>query len=73
MAGRAARRAGRLGLAMVSYFPTLRRYRQPASLALALPLIALFYMAATIGLGRESLARHRRQMEEPRLCGGAAS
>jgi hopene-associated glycosyltransferase HpnB len=37
------------GLAMFSYLPTLKRYGQPAGWALALPGIALFYMAATIG------------------------
>jgi hopene-associated glycosyltransferase HpnB len=37
------------GLAVVSYLPTLARYRQPKVLALTLPLIALFYMAATLG------------------------
>ena len=36
-------------LAVVSYLPTLARYCQPKILALALPLIALFYMAATFG------------------------
>ncbi|HEY1858409.1 glycosyltransferase [Acidocella sp.] len=36
-------------LAVVSYLPTLARYRQPKILALTLPLIALFYMAATLG------------------------
>ncbi len=35
-------------LAVASYLPTLARYRQPRLLALALPFIALFYMAATI-------------------------
>jgi hopene-associated glycosyltransferase HpnB len=35
-------------LAAASYFPTLDRYRQPKYFAIALPLIALFYMAATI-------------------------
>ncbi|HUX72376.1 MAG TPA: glycosyltransferase [Steroidobacteraceae bacterium] len=35
-------------LAAVSYLPTLERYRQNRFLALALPLIALFYMAATV-------------------------
>ncbi|MDD2705819.1 MAG: glycosyltransferase [Acidocella sp.] len=35
-------------LAVVSYFPTLTRYRVPKYFALALPLIALFYMAATV-------------------------
>ena len=35
-------------LAAISYFPTLARYRQSKFFALALPLIALFYMAATI-------------------------
>ncbi len=35
-------------LAMVSYLPTLRRYGLSRFYALALPLIALFYMAATM-------------------------
>jgi hypothetical protein len=35
-------------LALVSYVPTLTRYRVPKYFALALPLIALFYMAATV-------------------------
>jgi hopene-associated glycosyltransferase HpnB len=34
-------------LAAVSYFPTLMRYRRNKLAALALPLIAVFYMAAT--------------------------
>ena len=37
-----------LGMA-VSFVPTLRRYGRPAVSAAALPVIALFYMAATIG------------------------
>jgi hopene-associated glycosyltransferase HpnB len=36
-------------LAAISYMPTLARYGQNRSLSLALPLIALFYMAATLG------------------------
>jgi hopene-associated glycosyltransferase HpnB len=36
-------------LAVVSYMPTLARYRQNRALALALPLIVLFYMLATVG------------------------
>jgi hopene-associated glycosyltransferase HpnB len=36
-------------LAGLSYLPTLTRYRQSPLWALALPLIALFYMAATLG------------------------
>jgi hopene-associated glycosyltransferase HpnB len=36
-------------LAAVSYQPTLRRYQRNPLWALALPLIALFYMAATVG------------------------
>lgn len=36
-------------LAVLSYLPTLARYRRSWLWALALPLIALFYMAATIG------------------------
>ena len=35
-------------LAVISYFPTLSRYRQQKIVALALPFIALFYMAATL-------------------------
>jgi hopene-associated glycosyltransferase HpnB len=35
--------------AAISYIPTLQRYGQSRSLAPALPLIALFYMAATVG------------------------
>ena len=36
-------------LAAISYMPTLARYGQNRFLSLALPLIALFYMAATLG------------------------
>lgn len=36
-------------LSAASYIPTLRRYRQLPAWSLALPLIALFYMAATVG------------------------
>ena len=36
-------------LAAGSYLPTLARYRRSPLWALALPLIALFYMAATVG------------------------
>jgi hopene-associated glycosyltransferase HpnB len=37
------------GLSMISYMPTLARYGRNRLWALALPLIALFYMAATVG------------------------
>jgi hopene-associated glycosyltransferase HpnB len=37
------------GLSALSYLPTLARYRRSPLWALALPLIALFYMAATVG------------------------
>jgi hopene-associated glycosyltransferase HpnB len=37
------------GLAAISFMPTLARYKQNKLLALAMPLIALFYMAATVG------------------------
>jgi hopene-associated glycosyltransferase HpnB len=37
------------GLAAISYLPTLARYRRSFLWAFALPLIALFYMAATVG------------------------
>jgi hopene-associated glycosyltransferase HpnB len=36
-------------LAVISFMPTLARYRQNRLLSLGLPLITLFYMAATIG------------------------
>ena len=36
-------------LSAMSFAPTLGRYKQNKLLALALPLIALFYMAATVG------------------------
>jgi hopene-associated glycosyltransferase HpnB len=36
-------------LAAASYLPTLSRYRRSPLWALALPLVALFYMAATMG------------------------
>jgi hypothetical protein len=36
-------------LAAISYQPTLRRYRRNPIWALALPLVASFYMAATLG------------------------
>ena len=35
-------------LAVASYIPTLDRYRQPKAFSLVLPLIALFYLAATV-------------------------
>ncbi len=35
--------------AMASYIPTLRRFRQSPLWAIVLPLVAVFYMAATIG------------------------
>ncbi len=35
-------------LAAASYLPTLRRYGRPKAWALALPLIAVFYMGATL-------------------------
>jgi len=44
------------GLSVLSYFPTLLRYGQSRWWALALPAIAIFYMAATIG----SALRHWR-------------
>jgi hopene-associated glycosyltransferase HpnB len=40
---------GACALAAISYVPTLRRYRRSPACALALPLVALFYMAATVG------------------------
>jgi hopene-associated glycosyltransferase HpnB len=51
-AGHPAERAMGLAaftLAAASYLPTLRSYRRGRAWALALPLIALFYMAATVG------------------------
>jgi len=46
--GRAAGSAA-FGLAALSYLPTLTRYRRSPLWSLALPLIASFYMAATVG------------------------
>jgi hypothetical protein len=40
---------GACTLAAVSYLPTLRRYGRGAGAVLVLPLIALFYIAATVG------------------------
>jgi hopene-associated glycosyltransferase HpnB len=37
------------GLSAVSYLPTLQRYERSRMWALALPLIAIFYIAATMG------------------------
>jgi hypothetical protein len=36
-------------LSLASYLPTLRRYGRSPLWAPALPLIAVFYMAATVG------------------------
>jgi len=41
--------AGACALGAASYLPTLRRYGQSGFWSLALPAIALFYMAATVG------------------------
>jgi hypothetical protein len=41
--------AAAYALATFSYMPTLRRYGRSPAWALALPLIAAFYMAATLG------------------------
>jgi hopene-associated glycosyltransferase HpnB len=41
--------AAAYALMSVSYAPTLNRYGQPWLFAIALPLIALFYMCATLG------------------------
>jgi hopene-associated glycosyltransferase HpnB len=46
--------AATCALAAASYIPTLMRYNRSPLWALALPLIALFYMAATVG----SAVRH---------------
>lgn len=40
---------GAYALSGMSYLPTLKRYGRSRMWALALPLIALFYMAATVG------------------------
>jgi hopene-associated glycosyltransferase HpnB len=41
--------AAACALAAASYLPTLSRYRRSPFWALALPVVALFYMAATVG------------------------
>ncbi len=43
-----------VGLAVMSYLPTLRRYGRSSFWAIALPLIALFYMGATVGSAVDS-------------------
>jgi hypothetical protein len=56
-------------LAVVTFLPTLRRYHRSACWAPALPLIALFYMAATVasainhwrGKGASWKSRHYEQ------------
>lgn len=56
---------------MVSYLPTLRFYRRSAAWALALPLIALFYLIATLDsaigywTGRGGLWKGRAQDARP--------
>jgi hopene-associated glycosyltransferase HpnB len=58
-------------LAALSYVPTLRRYGRNPSWSLTLPLIALFYMAATVGsalnhwFGRGSRWKSRSYRTEP--------
>ncbi len=60
----------------LSYLPTLRRFGQSPLWALALPAIACFYMAATIG---SAIDHHRgrgvvwksRAYRDPRLETGA--
>lgn len=58
-------------LAVLSYLPTLARYRQNRLWSLALPLIALFYMAATVGsalnhwLGKGTSWKSRAYGAEP--------
>ncbi len=59
-------RAARLGRDGGDRFlPTLRRFRQSPVRALALPLIALFYMAATLGSALDHHRGTRRRVEEP--------
>jgi hypothetical protein len=41
--------AAAYALAAASYLPTLRRYGRNSLWSLTLPLVALFYMAATLG------------------------
>jgi hypothetical protein len=60
-------------LAAGSYLPTLARYRCSALWSLALPLIAVFYMAATLGsalnywLGRGASWKNRAYGAGPEL------
>ena len=59
------------GIGALSFFPTLQRYNQPKYLALLLPGIAVFYMAATIA----SAVQHWRGTGtkwKSRTYGGAA-
>jgi hypothetical protein len=48
--------AGAFALSALSFLPTLKRYGQSPLWALTLPLIAAFYLAATVG----SAIRHWR-------------
>jgi hopene-associated glycosyltransferase HpnB len=41
--------AAAFAIAAISYLPTLRRYGRSPAWATALPLVAMFYMAATLG------------------------
>jgi hypothetical protein len=64
--------AGCLLLAAASFLPTLRRYRRSPAWALALPAIAMFYMAATVGsavdhwTGRGARWKNRAYAGNPR-------
>jgi len=59
-------------LAAASFLPTLRRYRRSPAWVLALPAIAIFYMAATVGsaldhwAGRGARWKNRAYARNPR-------
>ena len=61
---------------MLSYVPTLRRFRQSPAWALALPGIAGFYMAATLGSACDhhrgrGVVWKRRAYQDGQACGDA--
>lgn len=59
-------------LAVASFFPTLHRYRLSRAWALLLPLIALFYMAATIGSAFAHWRGRGAQWKSRAYAGGKA-
>jgi hypothetical protein len=55
---------------VVSYLPTLARYRQSKLWALGLPLIGLFYMAATLGSAANEWLGRGARWKDRHYAGG---